>query len=99
MPDWLEDRLVKKLPLILMIAAVLALPATAVAATDGYTNVQGVTQEAAPNSGAPAAVASAGNSGDSGVLPFTGLELALMLGAGVALLGTGVALRRTRTHN
>ena len=88
----------KKLPLILMIAAVLALPATAVAA-DGYTNVPGVTQEAAaaPESSAPAAVASAGS--DSGVLPFTGLELALMFGAGVVLLGTGVALRRTRTHN
>jgi hypothetical protein len=89
---------VKKLPLILMIAAVLALPATAVAA-DGYTRVQGVTQEAAPESSAPAAVASAGNSSDSGVLPFTGLELGLMFGAGVVLLGTGVALRRTRTHN
>ena len=82
-----------------MIVAVLALPATAVAATDGYTNVPGVTQEAAPESAAaaPAAVASAGSS-DSGVLPFTGLELGLMLGAGVVLLGTGVALRRTRTR-
>jgi hypothetical protein len=91
---------VKKLPLILMIAAVLALPATAVAA-DGYTNVPGVTQEAAgtPESSAPAAVASAGDSSGSGVLPFTGLQLALMFGAGVALLGTGVALRRTRSHN
>ena len=91
----------KKLPLILMIAAVLALPATAVAA-DGYTNVPGVTQEAAgtPESGsAPAAVASAGSPSDTGILPFTGLELALMFGAGVVLLGTGVALRRTRTHS
>ena len=88
----------KKLPLILMIAAVLALPATAVAA-DGYTNVPGVTQEAAaaPESSAPAAVASAGS--DSSVLPFTGLQLGLMFGAGVVLLGTGVALRRTRSHN
>ena len=90
----------KKLPLILMIAAVLALPATAVAA-DGYTNVPGVTQEAAgtPEGSAPAAVASAGSPSDTGILPFTGLELGLMFGAGVVLLGTGVALRRTRTHN
>ncbi len=89
----------KKLPLILMIAAVLALPATAVAA-DGYTNVPGVTQEAAPDgSASPAAVASAGSPSDSGLLPFTGLELGLMFGAGVVLLGTGVALRRTRSHN
>ncbi len=90
----------KKLPLILMIAAVLALPATAVAA-DGYTKVPGVAQESAPDSGSgsPAAVASAGSPTDTGVLPFTGLELGLMLGAGIVLLGTGVALRRTRTHH
>lgn len=91
----------KKFALILMMVAVLALPATAVAA-DGYTNVPGVTQESAPQAGSesgnPAAVASAGAPTDSGILPFTGLELALMFGAGVVLLGTGVALRKAHTR-
>jgi len=90
---------VKKLALILTMVAVLALPAAAVAA-DGYTNVPGVTQESVPQSGSesatPTATASAGQPSDSGVLPFTGLQLALMFGAGVLLLGTGVALRRAR---
>ena len=31
---------------------------------------------------------------DSGTLPFTGLDLALIVGAGVALLAIGVLLRR-----
>jgi hypothetical protein len=78
-----------------MVVAALAAPGSALA-SDGYTNVAGV-NEGGGSSGAPAAVASAGDPSSTGVLPFTGLELGLMLGAGVVLIGTGVALRRTRT--
>jgi hypothetical protein len=91
--------LVKKFALIVMLIAVLAAPASAVAA-DGYTNVAGVNQGGGPTSSteAPAPVATASSPSSSGILPFTGLELALMFGAGVVLLGTGIALRRARTH-
>jgi hypothetical protein len=89
---------VRKFVLIVMMVAALAAPATAFA-SDGYTNVAGVNEGGSGSSGTPAAVASSGeSSSSSGVLPFTGLELGLMLGAGVALLGTGVALRRTHTR-
>ena len=90
----------KKFALIVMLIAVLAAPASAVAA-DGYTNVAGVNQGGGPTSSteAPAAVATTSSpTSSSGILPFTGLELALMFGAGVVLLGTGIALRRARTH-
>ncbi len=89
----------KKFALILMMVAALAVPATAVAGTDGYTNVAGVNQSGGGSDGTstPAAVASSGSTSSDGILPFTGLELGLMFGAGVVLLGTGILLRRTRT--
>lgn len=92
----------KKLGLIVMIVAAFAafaVPATAVAATNGYNDVSGVTgSSGGPTSsaGTPEAVASSGSS-DLGVLPFTGLELSIMLGVGIVLLGTGLVLRRVRT--
>lgn len=86
----------KKIALMVMIVAALVVPATAVAATDGYTEVAGVTGSGGPTSAGTEAVASSSSS-DPSVLPFTGLELAIMLGVGVVLLGTGLALRRTRT--
>lgn len=89
----------RKFVLIAMMVVALAVPASAFA-SNGYTNVAGVNQgggNSGSPSGAPAAVASTGEPSSTGVLPFTGLELGLMLGAGVVLLGTGVALRRTRT--
>lgn len=88
----------RKFVLILMMVAALAVPGAA-AASSGYTNVAGVNEGGDGSSGAPSAVASTGEPSSTGVLPFTGLELGLMLGAGVVLVGTGVALRRTRTHD
>jgi hypothetical protein len=94
---------VKKLALVVIIIAAFAVPATAVAGTNGYTNVAGVdgsTGGGGPTStgGPTAGVEAVASSGDSSsVLPFTGLELAIMLGVGVVLLGTGLALRRART--
>lgn len=88
----------RKFVLIAMMVVALAVPASAFA-SNGYTNVAGVNQGGGGSDGtsAPAAVASAGEPSSTGLLPFTGLELGLMLGAGVVLLGTGVALRRTRS--
>lgn len=89
----------RKFVLILMMVAALAVPSAA-AASSGYTNVAGVNEGGSDgSSGTPSAVASAGEPSSTGVLPFTGLELGLMFGAGVVLVGTGVALRRTRTHD
>lgn len=89
----------KKFGLILMVIAALAAPASALA-SDGYTNVPGVSGTAGGPTSSPgneAAVASSGESSGASVLPFTGAELAAMLGVGVVLLGTGLVLRR-RTH-
>ncbi len=88
----------KKFVSIVMVIAAFAVPATAVAATDGYTDVAGVAgSSGGPTSSTPEAVASSGSS-DLGVLPFTGLELSIMLGVGIVLLGTGLVLRRARTE-
>jgi len=89
---------VKKFALIVMIVAAFAVPANAVA-SNGYNNVAGVNQNDGSSGGpsSPVAEASVGDTGSS-TLPFTGLQLALMFGAGVALLGTGVALRRAHTR-
>jgi hypothetical protein len=89
---------VKKFALIVMIVALLAAPTSAFA-SNGYPNVAGVAGGGNSGTSTPSAVASAGESSGSGVLPFTGLELGLMFGASVVLLGTGLALRRARAGN
>jgi hypothetical protein len=95
-----EGRFVKKFALILMVIAALAAPASALA-SDGYTNVPGVSGTAggptSPTSPGNEAAASSGEPSGTSVLPFTGAELAAMLGVGVVLLGSGLMLRR-RTH-
>jgi hypothetical protein len=92
---------VKKFALILMVIAALAAPASALA-SDGYTNVPGVSGTAGgptSPSGEEAAAATSGEPSATSVLPFTGAQLAAMLGVGVVLLGTGLVLRRrTNTH-
>jgi hypothetical protein len=52
----------------------------------GYGGEAGLVQEEV--GGAPP------DAGVSGVLPFTGLDLAFLVAAGVALLATGLLLRR-----
>lgn len=88
----------KRLALIALIVTCFAVPATATA-QNPYTNVAGTTQGGGggttPQTQA-VATTDAGGGGES--LPFTGLELSLMLGAGVLLLGTGLVLRRVRTQ-
>jgi len=85
---------------ILAVAALLAVPAFASAA--GYSSVAGVQSSGAGPSNsngtptsAPTAVVQSSNS--SGGLPFTGLDIGLVLGGGVLLVGAGVALRRVST--
>lgn len=95
----------KRFALFLMIIAAMAVPAAAHAQSTGYGDVAGVTQGAsggpgdtgAASTSAPVgSVATAGEDVGGGVLPFTGLQLALIFGAGVLLLGTGLMLRRSR---
>jgi hypothetical protein len=71
----------------------------------GESEVAGVTQTNAPaadddQAGEPAAATAAAettDAADEGSLPFTGLELLLVLMIGAALLLAGYALRRSRT--
>ena len=94
----------KRLALIALIITCFAVPATAANAQNGYPDVAGTTEggggtpqaqtQAQPQTQAVATT----DAGTGESLPFTGLELSLMLGAGVLLLGTGLVLRRVRTQ-
>ncbi len=77
----------RKLILIVTLVAALAVPSTAFAqdSGDGYSNVAGITSGNGPSS----TVTTTNSS-----LPFTGLDLGIVLGAGVLLLGAGLVLRR-----
>jgi hypothetical protein len=81
---------------VLVVAAFLALPMTASAASapvfDQYGN-----PVAAENEG-PAATLAAGDDTVGG-LPFTGAELGMLMVAGFAIGGSGVALRRIGASN
>jgi hypothetical protein len=81
-------------------ALLLALPGVSYAASataSGYSNTQPVVKDDS-NSGSsssPAPVAAAPTTASSGSsLPFTGAEVGLIAAAGLALAGTGFALRR-----
>ncbi|MBS1868208.1 MAG: hypothetical protein JSS99_00940 [Actinobacteria bacterium] len=85
----------KKLLLLTAIMTMLVVPATAMAA-DGYSNVAGITQGGGTGGNEAAAVRPVETSGSS--LPFTGLNLVLVLGAGVVLVSAGAMLRRSTGH-
>ena len=76
-------------------------------AEQGYSKPGGVVQTQLENSGGgnnPGAVVQtpeqATTAKSSGTLPFTGLDLVLVVGAGGLLLGLGLAMRRlTRSAN
>ncbi len=77
---------------VCVLALTVAAPAMAQTPTgDAYGGLAGVAQGGGSDndSGGPTA------SADSGSLPFTGLELGVFAIAGVALLGTGLVLRRS----
>jgi len=86
----------KTLVVIIALVAAMTLPTAAFAGSseNGYSNVAGVPSggsgPAADNAQGPAAVQAA----DSGSLPFTGLEIGLVAGGGLLLLGAGLTLRK-----
>jgi hypothetical protein len=74
----------------MIVALILAAPVqAATAADDQYGAVLG---EQSGGGGQVAGVV------DVGGLPFTGLDLLLVVGAGTALVAGGVAVRRTARH-
>jgi hypothetical protein len=76
---------------ITMLALFVALAGPA-AAQNGYEGAGGQVQSQVQDSGS-AAGTTASDSG-SGSLPFTGLDVALLAGAGLLLAGAGIAMRR-----
>jgi hypothetical protein len=84
---------------IVVVVLVMAAPAFAQTATqNGYSDPAGQVQaQVDDESSAPVAVTGSGDGGGS--LPFTGLDVALLAGAGLLLAGAGFGMRRlTRAH-
>lgn len=81
----------------LVVMLVVAAPAFArTASQNGYSGQGGQVQAQVDDEGAtPVAVSdTSGGGGGSGSLPFTGLDIALLAGAGLLLVGAGVGMRR-----
>ncbi len=80
---------------ILVVALVVAAPAFAqTASQSGYSGPGGQVQaQIDDESNAPVAVTEGGGGG-GGSLPFTGLDVALLAGAGLLLAGAGIGMRR-----
>jgi hypothetical protein len=81
-----------------MAVLALALPATALGQTgqSGYTGPEGDIQEqiAGTGGGPGGGPTDADVSGDGSALPFTGLDVALLVGGGALLLTAGLGMRR-----
>lgn len=79
-----------------MAVLALALPATALGQTaqSGYTGPEGDIQEAVAGTGSGPTGGSTDGSGDGSALPFTGLDVALLVGGGALLLTAGLGMRR-----
>lgn len=94
----------KKLALLLAIFAAMfvAAPAWAGSGDDGYKNggenVAGNLQQPAGEGVAGEATPQTVSSGSGGALPFTGLDLALLFGAGGVLTAVGLGTRRLTRH-
>jgi|1185.fasta_scaffold86003_2 hypothetical protein len=92
----------KKVFALLVVMAMLALPAAALAQGPGYGMPQGTVQTTIENGtspkkatqSVPAAATSTPAPEQKGSLPFTGLQVGLVAIAGLALVGTGVGLRK-----
>jgi hypothetical protein len=74
---------------ILALFVALAGPA---AAQNGYSGTGGQVQTQVQDTGA--ATSGSGSDSGNGSLPFTGLDVALLAGAGLLLAGAGFAMRR-----
>jgi len=91
------------LALVIGLLALLPAVANAQSAGEGYGNVAGVSVGSGSDSGSGPDAAVAGNDNAAagigeGNLPFTGLDLGLVAGAGGLLLIGGLAMRRLRTE-
>lgn len=90
----------KALALVATVLALLVAVPFAAAAGGSSSVLNGYNQVAAQNTGVQSGGGSLGatspttGSPTTGTLPFTGLDLGLVAGAGIVLLGVGVSLRR-----
>lgn len=94
----------KKVFALLVVMAMLALPAAAFAQSPGYGTPSGTVQTTIANGttpkkatqSVPAAATSTPTPAatSKGSLPFTGLQVGLVAVAGLALVGTGIGLRK-----
>ena len=86
--------MLRRLILLSLAIAVLAIPATPAVAgtTDGYATPAGVSQTQVADG--PGTTNSSTRSTSGSTLPFTGLDLGVVLAGGVVLLGSGLALKR-----
>ncbi|HEX6752914.1 MAG TPA: hypothetical protein VF093_04940 [Solirubrobacterales bacterium] len=83
---------------VALMSLALSAPAFGASATeDAYGGAAG-TQQFSGDGNEPSAAVT-GSVSDSGTLPFTGLELALMAAAGIGLVGTGIVVRRASRTN
>jgi hypothetical protein len=77
---------------ILVVMLVVAAPAVAqTASQNGYSGTGGQVQAQVDD---PSSTPVASTDSGGGSLPFTGLDLALLAGAGVVLVGAGIGMRR-----
>lgn len=90
------------LALVIGLLALLPAVASAQDASEGYGAVAGVENNAAngggDNGGGGNVAVSDNAAAGAGDLPFTGLDLGLIAGAGGLLLIGGIAMRRVRTE-
>jgi hypothetical protein len=91
----MKTRLTSLLAVVVLVL-VMAVPAFAQNATqDGYSATAGQVQaQVDDESTTPVAVTTSGGGGGGGSLPFTGLDVALLAGASVLLVGAGLGMRR-----
>jgi hypothetical protein len=86
---------------VMALVSCLALATTAFgqSSVQGYNNQAGQIQAQVESGGdedttQPVATTQAGGGGGGGSLPFTGLDVALLIGAGGMLVAVGFAMRR-----
>jgi hypothetical protein len=82
---------------VLAVMVVLLIGATTASAQqtsqDGYRDTGGAVQGQV-NQGGPTGTSPVSDTGSSGSLPFTGLDMALLAGAGGLLVAAGFGMRR-----
>lgn len=83
---------------VALMSLAMSAPAFGASATEEAYGGPAGTQQFSGDANDPSAAVT-GTVSDSGTLPFTGLELALMAAAGIALVGTGVVVRRASRTN